>query len=391
MGSNNLFRTMQAMTSFREVANPDAYVPVPADWFVIVTDVRNSTVAIESGRYKDVNVLGAGCIVAVLNACDAHNVPFVFGGDGATLLVTADELNRATDALLGLAATARRVLELDLRVGIVPVQEILDAGHSLSFGKFALGGSIELAMFSGSGFGYAEELVKGAQTEAQYTRQPTGEVEHPDVTGLECRWRPLASRNGQFVSVLVMARADDASQRAKIYLDVLDAFEEICPVEQVHPVHRDQLSLQVALRAFETEARLQSGRVGGMRHLMQCARASLESRVGTALMRRRKKFAGFDGENYPAALIAQSDFRKFDDTLRMVVDLSASQQARLEELLATMYADGAVFYGLHHAASALMTCFIRDWGDDHLHFIDGGDGGYALAAKQLKAQIAAER
>ena len=35
-----------------------------------------------------------------------------------------------------------------------------------------------------------------------------------------------------------------------------------------------------------------------------------------------------------------------------------------------------------------MTCFLQKLEDGkHIHFIDGGDGGYAIAAKQLKAQI----
>lgn len=31
-----------------------------------------------------------------------------------------------------------------------------------------------------------------------------------------------------------------------------------------------------------------------------------------------------------------------------------------------------------------MTCFVRDFGGGHLHFLDGADGGDALAAVELK-------
>jgi len=35
-----------------------------------------------------------------------------------------------------------------------------------------------------------------------------------------------------------------------------------------------------------------------------------------------------------------------------------------------------------------MTCFVLSTNsDEHIHFIDGNDGGYALAAKQLKQQL----
>jgi hypothetical protein len=31
---------------------------------------------------------------------------------------------------------------------------------------------------------------------------------------------------------------------------------------------------------------------------------------------------------------------------------------------------------------------VRSYTGDHLHFVDGADGGYALAASELKAQLA---
>ena len=39
--------------------------------------------------------------------------------------------------------------------------------------------------------------------------------------------------------------------------------------------------------------------------------------------------------------------------------------------------------------TALMTCLVFNLEkSEHVHFIDGGDGGFAIAAKQLKAQLA---
>ncbi|MDE2617909.1 MAG: DUF3095 family protein, partial [Burkholderiales bacterium] len=48
---------------------------------------------------------------------------------------------------------------------------------------------------------------------------------------------------------------------------------------------------------------------------------------------------------------------------------------------------GQVDYGLHSSDHALMTCFVRSM-TQHVHFVDGGDGGYAMAARQLKARQA---
>ncbi len=34
-----------------------------------------------------------------------------------------------------------------------------------------------------------------------------------------------------------------------------------------------------------------------------------------------------------------------------------------------------------------MTCFVKNQ-QNHIHFIDGGDGGYAMAARMLKEKAA---
>jgi hypothetical protein len=98
----------------------------------------------------------------------------------------------------------------------------------------------------------------------------------------------------------------------------------------------------------------------------------------------------YDPVAYAQSIPAHSDYRKFDDTLRMVVDCSPAQVGVMRVFLEELRQSGALFYGLHEASGSLITCFVR--GTDaaqHVHFVDGDDGGYALAAKALKAQMAA--
>src|SRR5262245_25309003 len=78
------------------------YSAVPDSWFVAVSDVIDSTAAIKSGRYKDVNMAGAATIAAVLNACGRDDLPFSFGGDGGIVLVPPElegESRRALSAV----------------------------------------------------------------------------------------------------------------------------------------------------------------------------------------------------------------------------------------------------------------------------------------------------
>ncbi len=59
---------------------------VPDDWVIVIGDIEGSTEQVE-GRYKSVNLVGAAVIAAVLNALPDLDIPFVFGGDGAALVV----------------------------------------------------------------------------------------------------------------------------------------------------------------------------------------------------------------------------------------------------------------------------------------------------------------
>jgi len=62
------------------------YRRVPDDWFIVTCDLRDSTKAIGAGLYQDVNLIGAACISATKTAIP-YDFPFVFGGDGASLLL----------------------------------------------------------------------------------------------------------------------------------------------------------------------------------------------------------------------------------------------------------------------------------------------------------------
>ena len=93
--SESFYAKMPAFTNFAELTQIENFQEVPSDWVVIITDVRSSTKAIEDGRYKDVNTIGAATIVSLNNVMEDGDYPFVFGGDGATAVIPKSHLSRA--------------------------------------------------------------------------------------------------------------------------------------------------------------------------------------------------------------------------------------------------------------------------------------------------------
>src|SRR5689334_4489453 len=94
------YATIPPIKHITDITDSSHYYDVPADWHIALTDVRGSTKAIENGRYKDVNAVAAASITALLNVAGDQDIPFVFGGDGATTLIPESMLESAHDALL---------------------------------------------------------------------------------------------------------------------------------------------------------------------------------------------------------------------------------------------------------------------------------------------------
>ena len=104
------------------------------------------------------------------------------------------------------------------------------------------------------------------------------------------------------------------------------------------------------------------------------------------LMRFNIKVGSFVPKTYVQQLVENSDFRKYDDGLRMVLDCTPELERELTQRLASAAASGIARYGLHRQDAAMMTCFTPSiQRSDHVHFIDGARGGYASAATALKA------
>jgi len=81
-----------------------------------------------------------------------------------------------------------------------------------------------------------------------------------------------------------------------------------------------------------------------------------------------------------------ADFQKFDGSLKMILSLTSQQVIDLKGVLEKSRTQGKIFFGLHESDRALMTCLIHSGSGNEVHFVDAADGGYALAAKQLKEQ-----
>ena len=375
-GSDSFYGRIPVFRGFASLMDPALYSPLPDDWSIGVADIVESTRAIAEARYKAVNMAGAAVISAVTNALEGREFPFVFGGDGASFAVSPDDLDRAREALAATAAWVRDDLNLAMRVALVPVAAVRAQGLDVRVARFGPSPNLSYAMFSGGGLGWADAAMKRGEFAIEVA--PSGM--QPDLTGLSCRFEEIPSARGLILAVLVVpARNADASAFRKLIEDVI-ALVERSP-DAGRPVPPGGPPLRWPPAGVDYEARARRG--GSL--LWRRAGVLAHTLFAYLIMRYGIKVGGFVPKTYVRQVVENSDFRKYDDGLRMILDCTPELERALTQRLAQAASAGTVRYGLHRQDAAMMTCFTPSaLRSDHVHFIDGARGGYASAATALK-------
>lgn len=366
---------------FGEVANPARYTPLDEDWILGLTDVTSSTEAIANGRYKAVNVAGAAAISAVMNGLGTAQFPFAFAGDGCAFALPERDREAARTALSQTVAWVRDDLGLALRAAIVPVTAARAAGREVAVALYRPSPHVAYAMFDGGGLVWAEAEMKAGRYEV--ASAPVGC--HPNLTGLSCRWLPLASQNGAVVSLI----ARPGSAGAGPFREAVEAVLTLLEEGPHHPV-----PVAGPRPAFVSPGTLLEAKASrrGLPLWRRVVAVTAHNLMGWALFLTRLKVGGFDPATYRALASRNADARKFEDALMVTADVSPALEGALRELLDAAALRGALRYGLHRQSAALMTCIVPSYQEDgHYHFVDGAEGGYAEAAKVFREQALAKQ
>ena len=373
-----MFSDLPAVSSFEELTEPGAYVPLPADWSLGLADVVTSTAAIEGGRYKAVNTAGAAVIAAVSNALGTLDFPFVFGGDGASFAVAPEQAEMAGEALAATVGWVGEALDLELRGALLPVSAIRFAGQDVRVARFAASPDVAYAMFSGGGRSWAEAELKAGRLAP--AAAPPGR--RPDLSGLSCRFEDIKASNGVILSLIVRPMVSGEDPKALAVLRRIVAVAETVS-RSGHPLPAAGPALHWPPRGLDIEARLRRPPalpLGLARGAVACHAA-----LAHMVFRRGRDIGRFSPQRYRRQLVDNSDFRKFDDGLMMTLDCTPVAADAIEATLRAARDEGIVRYGLHRQGAAVLTCVVPSaMRADHIHFVDGAAGGYARAARDLK-------
>jgi hypothetical protein len=386
-GFDDFYETLPVFGDFVDLTRLDLYQPLPDDWWVAVADIRGSTRAISEGRYRDVNSISAAAMAAVLNACKPLQIPYVFGGDGISVCVPSSCRQAVGNALLAVRQLAQADFNLDLRIGLVPMAVIRQQGSDVLVARFQPHAHFQQAMFYGGGLGWVEGALKKDPVAVNVQISSPDYQPQASFDGFECRWQAVRSHQDETLTIMVQALVDDPQQAALVYQTVIAALEEFCgDVKHYHPLRPDLLRLARSPLALLSESRIRRAFGHAWQRWLHTGVVFLRLLVGRYLMQTDVRDNGWAG--YRSRLMANSDFRKCDEVLRMVIAVDTPARQKLEVWLQRAFEEGKLVYGLQISQAALITCLVSDHVHQHVHFLDGDQGGYALAASQLKQQRA---
>lgn len=377
----DFLNSIPVFDDFLQVSNDQYFKLVPENWGLILTDVKGSTKAVQSGKHREVNMIGAACITALLNELNDRDLPFVFGGDGASLLVPPQSKDLAQKTMAAVQNWSMSEFGLELRCAYFDLSEVYLEGHQLLLGKHRLSPGNHIYQFRGGALKRAEDKMK--QEDRSVFDATAGNS--PNLEGLSCRWEPLTAKKGTILTVLVSANGTE-DRAFEVYKNLLKSLRNIIggDFKFACPVQRHNLKIKWPPKTLLIEAKSRKGSL-----IKGFILSSWESLFAYLFFRFNLKAGAFNPDRYKEELISNSDFQKYDDLLRMVLDCSNEQVNDIEKVLADFEQKGEITYGTHKSDQALMTCLVFSaTQNQHLHFIDGAQGGYTLAAVELKKKRA---
>jgi hypothetical protein len=359
---------------FKEVIQSGKFFEkVPNDWVVVVTDIKGSTRAFSKGKYEEVNIAAASSVIIGINLAKQYKteIPFIYGGDGATLLVPPEMKETLLEDLATLRHNTRKRFKLNLRVGSISVKEIHENGYNLKIAKYAVTRNYQQAIFIDSGLYFAEKVIKD---NFSYQTHKKGGKRPLNLSGLQCRWNVIRPPENKEEIFCLIVDVENKEKHQKIYAEILSKIDSIYGTfEKRHPVKKEDISHTLKIQDLHRESLVKFGRLK-IEHIVKRLFEGTIERI-------------FKNSKYHHLLALATDTLKVDGTLKTIIAGNITQRKKLLEYLEAKESLGLFSFGYHSAPSTTMTCFVEPKTERFVNFLDGTGGGYIQAAKMLKKKF----
>ncbi|APG60682.1 DUF3095 family protein [Christiangramia salexigens] len=360
------------------ISDREKFCDLPEDWHIIVSDIRNSTLAIQENKHNEVNLVATGCVIAVLNIAEDSGIaiPFFFGGDGAIFIIPEELLHPALSALQKHSQNTLKNFGFELSIGSFSIKEIYRKDIELKISRAKVNNKLNIPVIMGNGLQYAEDEIKN-QSEPQRISPSTAKL---NLKGMECKWDKIKPpKEDQEVVSLIVAGCGHEDY-SKVYATVMRQIDEIYGSHgNRKPISVEKLKINAGLQRINDEMKFKLGKWD----LLTFIKSLILSNFGEFYLKNTKR-----GKSYLKRLVELTDNLSIDGRINTVITGTIEQRKALIEKLDHLEQANKIKYGYHTSSESIMSCYVKDMQtEQHIHFVDGGNGGYTKAANQLKSKF----
>lgn len=377
----NIPESNEALTEL--LKDETLFFNLPKTWSIVVTDIENSTAAVENGAHNDVNLSATGSIVTVLNTLKTIKkkieIPFFFGGDGSTFIIPNSVLEPVLNALNNYSQHIKKTLQLNLRVGHFGVEKVYANNVTLKISKLRHNNYFTTPVVLGNGLKYAEHIIKDGFKAADTNSENAA----PNLQGMECRWDEIYPNETGKKVICLLVDCKNENEQAEIYGTIMKEIDLIFGnLEKRNPISSLKLKLNTSLANIRKEMYVKLGK----HNLLYLITNWIITLIGKLYFKFFKA-----GKLYKYRITQLSDTIMLDGFLNTVISGTDEQIGELKILLDNLELKNKIIYGMHITHASIMSCYIEDRAKKHIHFVDGTEGGYTSAAILFKEKLQKSR
>ena len=365
----------------RELLNSKScFTPLPENWHVLVVDVKKPFEVLDQGLHSDINLVATGSIITILNTIKNINkdiqIPYFFKGDGATFIIPEFILDKVSVALENYRSHVLKTLNLTIQLGSLKIQEVYTSGATIGIAKLKLNTYLVTPVISGNGLKLAERLIMNNFKEEIVSLDNQLAI---DLDGMECRWDEIFPNEQDKKVICLLVLCKDELKQAEVFTKILDEIDYVFgDLDKRTPITTVKLKLDNSFRKMRKEMYARLGKFD-RGYLVQ-------NWLITYFGKYYFKFFK-DGKDYLFKVTQLSDTIVLDGSINTVFSGTEKQKNKLKLLLDTLEADKEILYGMHATYASIMSCYVEDREENHIHFVDGTEGGYNTAALHLKNKL----
>lgn len=364
------------------LASDSSFSDIPNNWHVVVVDIKNSTKAVNEGKHHEVNLTATGSIISVLNTIRKERknieIPYFFGGDGATFIIPDLLLEKITLVLENYSLHIKRNLNLVLRVGHISVEELLIKKANLKIVKHQLTKQLAIPIILGNGLKIAEEIIKKSYVEIETIPFKKDLL---NLEGMECRWKQIKPELAQKKVICLLLDALDEESQKEIYREILNKMDTIFGTFKIRqPIKPNQLKLSFNIYKIWEEMKIKFSK-NNWKYVLKNWIETIFGKWYFSLSKNGKQYLNQIGQLSHTFML--------DGMINTVFTANQSKIDLFTEYLNQLEKDKKIIYGMHVTHASVMSCYVLDRKTKHAHFVDGTEGGYTSAAKMFKTKLKA--